>query len=99
MGATNRFLRKVFVFHVGGLILKGMLWGNAVGIFIGWLQYQFHIIPLDPKVYYLNTVPIEINIFKILGLNLITITVCLIAMIIPSFVISKISPSKSIRFK
>lgn len=99
MGANNAFLRKVFVFHAGGLILKGMIWGNAIGILIAWLQYQFHIIPLDPKVYYLNTVPIDLNWLKIISLNLITLVICLVALILPSLVISKISPSKSIRFK
>jgi lipoprotein-releasing system permease protein len=99
MGANNRFLRKVFVLHVGQLIFKGMLWGNGVGILIAWLQYQFHIIPLDPKVYYLNAVPIELNLMKIIALNLITLIVCMGAMILPSFVIAKISPSKTIRFK
>ena len=99
MGASNIFVRKVFLVHTGQLILKGMLWGNVIGIGMCWLQYQFHIIPLDPKVYYLNTVPIEFSLWKIGALNIITIGVCLLALFIPSLLISRINPAKSIRFK
>lgn len=99
MGANNLFVRKVFLVHTGQLILKGMIWGNLIGIGFCWLQYQFHIIPLDPKVYYLNTVPIEFSIWKIGALNIITLGVCLLALFIPSLLISRINPAKSIRFK
>ncbi len=99
MGASNLFVRKVFIVHAGQLILKGMIWGNAIGIGLCWLQYQFHIIPLDPKVYYLNTVPIEFSIWKIVSLNIITLKACLVVLFIASFLISRINPAKSIRFK
>lgn len=99
MGASNLFVRKVFLVHTGQLILKGMIWGNVIGIGLCWLQYQFHIIPLDAKVYYLNTVPIEFSIWKIAALNIITLGVCLLALFIPSLLISRINPAKSIRFK
>ncbi len=99
MGASNIFVRKVFMVHTGQLILKGMLWGNVIGVGLCWLQYQFQIIPLDPKVYYLNTVPIEFSLWKIGILNIITIGVCLLALFIPSLLISRINPAKSIRFK
>lgn len=99
MGASNLFVRKVFLVHTGQLILKGMIWGNVIGIGLCWLQYQFHIIPLDAKVYYLNTVPIEFSIWKIALLNIITLSVCLLVLFVPSLLISKINPAKSIRFK
>jgi lipoprotein-releasing system permease protein len=99
MGASNVFVRKIFLVHTGQLILKGMIWGNAIGLGLCWLQYQFHIIPLDPKVYYLNTVPIEFSLWKIGALNCITLGVCLIALFVPSLLISRINPAKSIRFK
>lgn len=99
MGASNLFVRKVFLVHTGQLILKGMIWGNIIGIGLCWLQYQFHIIPLDAKVYYLNTVPIEFSIWKIALLNIITLSVCLLVLFVPSLLISRINPAKSIRFK
>lgn len=99
LGASNLFVRKVFLVHTGRLILRGMIWGNVVGIGLCWLQYQFHIVPLDPKVYYLNTVPIEFNLMKIIGLNVVTLGVCLLALFVPSLLISRINPARSIRFK
>lgn len=99
MGATNGFIRKVFLVHIGKLVWKGMLWGNAIGILFCWLQYQFQLIPLDPKVYYLNTVPIDLDWMKILILNGITLSICVLSMLLPALVISRILPSKSIRFK
>lgn len=99
MGATNWLIRKVFLVHFGRLIVKGMLWGNLIGFGLCLLQYYFEIIPLDPKIYYLNTVPIAMNGWMVIGLNVLTVVICLSALVIPSFLISKISPSKSIRFR
>lgn len=99
LGASNLFVRKVFLVHTGRLILRGMIWGNVIGLGLCWLQYQFHIVPLDAKVYYLNTVPIEFNLLKIVALNAITLGVCLIALFVPSLLISRINPARSIRFK
>lgn len=99
MGATNDLLRKVFLAHIGSMILKGMFWGNLLGLGLALIQKYGQIIQLDPKVYYISAVPIEISIWKWLALNVITLTVCLLAMIIPSFIIARISPAKTIRFK
>jgi len=99
MGATNWSIRKVFLVHFGRLIVKGMIWGNGIGFGLCLLQYYFKIIPLDPKIYYLTTVPITINWWMVIGLNVLTLVICLSALIIPSYLISKISPSKSIRFR
>lgn len=98
MGATNWTIRKIFLIQVTYLILRGMFWGNLVGIGLCLLQEYFEIIPLNPEVYYLNAVPIELSLSSILWVNGLTLVVCLAAMLIPSFVISKISPSKSIKF-
>lgn len=99
MGATNWQLRKVFLVHFGKLILKGMLWGNFIGIGICLLQANFHLIPLDPKIYYLDAVPVSISIFSIIGLNVITLIICLSALLIPSYLVAKIAPSKAMRMK
>ena len=98
MGASNWTIRKIFLIQVGYLILRGMFWGNLIGIGICLLQDYFKIIRLNPEVYYLNAVPIELNLASILWVNALTLVVCLSAMLIPSYVISKISPAKSIRF-
>lgn len=98
MGATNWTIRKIFLIQASFLILKGMLIGNIVGIGTALLQYYFNIIPLNPEVYYLNTVPIELNFLNWLLLNVGTLLVCVTALIIPSMVITKISPAKAVKF-
>ncbi|MGV3632451.1 MAG: ABC transporter permease [Bacteroidota bacterium] len=98
MGASNWTIRKIFLIQVGYLILRGMFWGNLIGISVCLLQDYFKIIRLNPEVYYLNAVPIELSLVSILWVNALTLIVCLSAMLIPSYVISRISPAKSIRF-
>jgi lipoprotein-releasing system permease protein len=98
LGASNWTIRKVFLHQAGFLILRGMLWGNAIGIGFCVLQKYFKIIPLNAEVYYLNAVPIQINIGILILLNCATLLVCLIALIIPSYIVTRISPSKSIKF-
>ncbi len=99
LGASNWTIRKIFLVHMSGFIFRGMVWGNVIGIGFCLLQEYFSILPLDPKIYYLNSVPILINVWMILLLNAITILVCFSALIIPSVLISRISPAQSIRFR
>lgn len=99
LGATNTLIRKVFLQQAGMLILKGMIWGNVIGLGLCFLQSQFNIIPLNPEVYYLKTVPINLSFSAWLLLNAGTLIVCISALIIPSYVITRISPVKAVRFK
>jgi lipoprotein-releasing system permease protein len=99
MGATNWQLRKVFLVHFGKLILKGMVWGNIIGVGICLLQANFQLIPLDPKIYYLDAVPVSISVLSIIGLNVLTLIICLSALLIPSYLVAKIAPSKAMRMK
>ncbi len=98
IGAKNWSIRKIFLYQAGFLILRGMFWGNLIGIGLCVIQKYFQIIKLNPEVYYLNAVPIDLNIFSILLLNAATLLVCILALIIPSYVITRISPVKAIRF-
>ena len=98
LGASDWSIRKVFLHQAGFLILRGMLWGNVIGIGFCILQKYLKIIPLNPEVYYLNAVPIQLNIWIFLLLNLITLFVCLLALVIPSYIVTRISPAKSIKF-
>jgi len=99
MGATNWTIRKVFLYNAFYLIGLGMLLGNIFGIGIGLLQSQTHIFTLDQQSYYMNFVPIQFNITDLVLLNLGTLTVCLLVMIGPSMLVTKITPVKAIRFK
>lgn len=98
MGATNWKIRKIFLIQAGFLIGRGMLIGNVIGLGICFVQSQFGIIPLNPEVYYLSQVPIELNVWYWLILNVATLFVCLVSLILPSIVITRINPVKAIKF-
>lgn len=98
MGATNWKIRKIFLIQAGFLIGRGMLIGNVIGLGICFAQSQFGIIPLNPEVYYLNQVPIELNAWHWLILNIATLLVCLFSLILPSIVITRINPVRAIKF-
>lgn len=98
LGATNWSIRNVFLYQAGFLMLRGMLWGNLIGIGFCLLQEHFNIIKLNPEIYYLNAVPIDLSLTHVVLLNIATFVVCFLALIIPSYVITRISPVKAIRF-
>jgi len=98
MGTRNWSIRKIFLYQSSFLISKGLLWGNIIGIVICVLQAQFQIIKLDPANYYLEAVPINLKLWHILALNAgsLFITVCML--VVPSYIIARLSPEKTIRF-
>ena len=98
LGANDWSIRKIFLYQSFFLILKGMFWGNGIGIAFCLLQLKFKFLLLNPEVYYLDAVPIDISLGSILLLNIGTLLVCLAALIIPSYVITRIAPAKSIKF-
>lgn len=98
LGAQNQSIQKIFLYNAAYLIGKGLIWGNVIGIGIAVLQKQYGIFKLDKAQYYMSQVPININFFHILLLNIGTLLCCLLMLIIPSFIVSKITPVKAIRF-
>ncbi len=98
MGARDYSIRKIFLYLSFFLIGRGMLWGNVIGLLLCFLQEEFQIIKLDAATYYLSSVPIELNFWYILLLNIGTLLVTLLMMIAPSYLVTKIFPAKSIRF-
>lgn len=99
VGAADWSIRKIFIFQSVFLIGKGMLWGNVLGVGICLLQYFTHLIPLDPSAYYVSTVPISLDVLAWLLLNVSTALIAFLMLIVPSVVISKISPAQTIRFE
>lgn len=99
LGENNASIRKIFLYISFFLIGKGMLWGNVIGITICLIQSHFHIIKLDPSTYYLDAVPIDLNIFSLILLNIGTLCASMLMMLGPSYLITKIDPAKSIRFE
>lgn len=99
LGANNWSIRKIFLYNAAYLIGRGLLWGNGIGLTLLLLQKYFGIIKLNPESYYVNEAPVDINLFYLLLLNIGTVVVCLVVLLIPSYIITKITPSKSIRFE
>jgi len=99
LGAQNFNIRKVFLYNAGYLILKGLFWGNLIGIGLLLVQKVFKVISLNPETYYVSTVPIQLNIGYILLLNIGTMLLCMLMLIIPTLIISKVNPVKSIKFE
>jgi lipoprotein-releasing system permease protein len=98
MGAQNINIRKIFIYQSGFLILRGMLWGNLIGLGICTIQYFFKIVKLEQSSYFINSVPINFNILYIFLLNAGTLAAILIMLIIPSLIISKINPDVTLRY-
>ena len=99
LGTSNWSVRKLFLFNASYLIVLGLFWGNLIGLGILFLQKQFGLFPLNPDVYYVTQVPVFVNLSYILLLNLCTFALCLLMLLIPSIVITKISPVKAMRFE
>lgn len=99
LGANNWSVRKIFLYNAFYLIFRGLLWGNGIGIGVLLIQKYFGIIQLNPENYYVNQAPVYFNLGYILALNLLTVAVCFFVLLIPSYIITKISPIKAIRYE
>lgn len=98
MGARDWSIRKMFLYQAAHLIGRGLLYGNSVAFVLCFIQMKFAVLKLDPLVYYLDKVPVEMNPMSWFLVNLVTFVVCMISLIVPSYVVTKISPTKAIRF-
>lgn len=98
MGSEDAIIRKVFLYQAAFLIFKGLLWGNLIGIGIACLQIKTGIFRLDPSSYYIKTVPVNLDILHLILLNAGTMAAILIMLLVPSQLISRITPVKAIRY-
>jgi lipoprotein-releasing system permease protein len=98
LGARNFSIRKIFLYQSGFLIVKGLFWGNLLGLGICWLQYHFNFVKLDQTSYFIKSVPINFNILYFFLLNLGTLAVTMLMLVLPSMIISKISPDTTLRY-
>ena len=99
MGARNKTIRQTFLWFAAFIIGRGLIWGNILGLGILLLQKYTSLIKLDPATYYVNTVPVEINIPLIILVNIATMLICVTVLIAPSYLISHIHPVKAIRYE
>jgi len=98
MGATDKQIRRIFIYNGIKLVGWGLLLGNIIGIGIGLLQDKFKIISLDPQNYYMSFVPIQWNWALVAGVNIIVLMIIALVLLIPASIINRIQPIKSIRF-
>ena len=99
LGANNWSIRKIFLYNATYLIIRGLFFGNFIAIGLLLIQKFTGIIKLPPENYFVNTAPVSLNFWYILLLNLGTIAICLLVLMIPSYIITKITPVKAIRFE
>lgn len=99
LGANNLTIRKVFLWFSVFLIGRGMLWGNAIGIAFCLLQSHFHLFKLNPETYYVDTVPVSVNVWIILLINAGTLLASVLMLLGPSYLITKINPASSMRYE
>ena len=99
LGARNRQVRHLFLNYAMLIILRGIVLGNVLAFAIILLQKHTGLITLDPEVYYVEAVPVLVNWWWVLAIDLGTLVISVLAMIVPSFVVSNITPAKSIRFE
>lgn len=99
MGADNDRIRHIFLFFAAMIIGRGLLWGNALAAALILSQEVFHPVTLDPQSYYVETVPLYVHIGYILLIDVFTMVVSVMALVVPSYLISNIHPARSIRFE
>jgi lipoprotein-releasing system permease protein len=99
MGATNSQLRHLFLYLSAMIVVRGIVIGNAIAFALLYLQKYTGIAKLDPANYYLNTVPVSFPWTQIAIVNISTLIICVLVLVIPSYLVSRIHPAKSIRFE
>ncbi len=98
VGASSRLIKRIFWYNGTRLIGYGLFWGNLLGLGFGFLQYHFRIIPLDPDNYYMRYVPIQWDWTGIIGLNAMILIIVSLTIYLPTIMIERIEPIRSIRF-
>lgn len=100
LGSTNWSIRKVFLYNAAYLIGVGLFWGNLIGLGVIFLQEKFRMFKFpNPKEYYIEYIPVSIDLWIILLLNIGVLVLCLVMLLIPSYIITRITPVKAIRFE
>ena len=99
MGATNGSIRNIFIYLTQKIIIKSIIIGNLLGLSLSIIQKYFHLIKLDPEAYYMNYVPVDINLQALIVLNVAIVIVSYLTLIGPSYIISSIKPTSTMRFE
>ena len=98
LGARNGLVRRVFLHYGVFIIGRGLLLGNVLGLLLCYVQWQWHLFPLDATSYYVDHVPVAFNWLAIAGLNIATLVICTVTLIGPTLIVSHIRPVKALKF-
>ena len=98
LGSSSYEIGSIFLYNAQWLILRGLLWGNVLGLGFAALQYYFRIIPLDPENYYMPYVPIQWEWWALIKINLGVIAIVNVVLLIPVLIVNRIHPVRSLRF-
>ncbi len=99
LGLTHRRIQGIFVWKMGLLMISGIVIGNILGLGALFLQYKFQFMKLDPENYFLDVVPVAWVWSRFILINVSALIICTLTMFIPTMIITRISPSKAIRFQ
>ena len=100
LGLANWSIRKVFLYNAAYLIGIGLFWGNVIGLGALWIQHKFKVLRFpNPKEYYIDYIPVQIDFLTVLFLNIGVLVLCLLMLLVPSYIITKITPVKAIKFE
>jgi lipoprotein-releasing system permease protein len=98
LGSEDKTIRRVFIYQAAYLIGKGLFWGNVIGIGLAFIQLKTSIISLNPTSYFIKTVPINLDIAHLVLLNAGTMAAIVLMLLVPSQLVSRITPVKAIRY-
>ncbi|SOC80965.1 lipoprotein-releasing system permease protein [Salinimicrobium sediminis] len=98
LGSSDWSIRKIFLYNAGYLIVLGLFWGNLIGLGLLFAQKYLKLIPLNPETYYVTEAPVYIGWEYIVGVNLGTLFLCMLMLLIPSYIITRISPVRAMKF-
>jgi lipoprotein-releasing system permease protein len=100
LGSANWSIRKVFLYNAAYLIAVGLFWGNLLGLGFIWVQQKYRLLKFpNPKEYYIEYIPVHIDFLTIVLLNVGVLILCLLMLLVPSYIITKINPVRAIRFE
>lgn len=99
LGSNDWSVRKIFLYNGAYLIIKGLFWGNLIGLGLLFLQKYGKLMKLNPETYYVTEAPVNINWEYVLLINIGTLALCLLMLLVPSYLITRINPSRAIKFE
>ena len=100
IGASNWSIRKVFLYNAAYLIGIGLLWGNGLVLSLLALQYKYQFLKFpNPEEYYIDYIPVYMDVPTVLVLNAVVLVLCLLMLVLPSHIVSRISPVKAMKFE